>query len=457
MNLTHLLSKYDVPGPRYTSYPTVPVWKENITGENFQNNLLALTGDDPLSLYFHLPFCEILCHFCGCMQVITKDHSKSRQYTDILLSEMGQIKDHLKNSRKKVSQIHFGGGTPNFFQPAEMQEIVSFIKTHFSLLPDAEIAIEMHPRTSTQAFCEKIAELGFNRISLGVQDLDPHVQKLINRHQTYEMTQGMITLLRSLGFRSFNMDLVYGLPGQTMEGWEKTLNQVLEMNPDRLAVYSYAHVPWVRPVQRTFEESDLPAPDQKIKLFEKAYSTFTQNGFDLIGMDHFAKKDDELSKALREGTIHRNIMGYSTKRDAHQIGFGVSSISNVNKNYFQNAKKIPDYFEKIKEGRLATFRGCLLNQDDLVRQDLIMEIMCKTFVNIPVFEKKWGLSFENYFEKVLPELVPFVKDGLLLQSTKEIRVKNEGFLFLRNIAMVFDVYLNRVRDESKNPVFSRTV
>ncbi|MBI4412359.1 MAG: oxygen-independent coproporphyrinogen III oxidase, partial [Deltaproteobacteria bacterium] len=410
-----------------------------------------------LSLYFHLPFCESLCHFCGCMQVITKEHTRSREYVDVVLTELDRVAGFLPKDGREVVQLHFGGGTPNFLQPDELKEIVGRVRKHFSLLPDAEIAIEMHPRTSTKPFCEMLAELKFNRISLGVQDFDPTVQKLIHRNQTYEMTEEMVTLLRNLSFDSFNFDLVYGLPGQTMKGWEETLKKVLHLHPDRLAVYSYAHVPWVRPVQRSFKDSDLPPPELKLQLFEKAYETFTQNGYRHIGIDHFALEGDELSRALDEGTIHRNFMGYSTRADAHQIGFGVSSISYVGGNYFQNKKDLKAYYESIRRGDLATFRGFLLSRDDTIRRDLITKIMCRGGVDISAFESQWELDFRDYFGQDLKKLAGFIDDGLLVINEKEIRAANEGTLFLRNIAMAFDCYLEGVRSKATTPVFSRTV
>lgn len=478
--LLELLGKYNVPGPRYTSYPTVPAWTESVQAGDYEKALqitscrspgsgctgevtspLLATGDwQPapyLSLYFHLPFCENLCHFCGCMQVITKDHSRSRSYVDLLLKEMDHVRSIIPDKSKKVSQIHFGGGTPNFLQPQELEEIVGKIRSDYQVLPDAEIAIEMHPRTSTKAFCDKLAELKFNRISLGVQDLDPAVQSLINRHQTYEMTKEMINYLRSIGFDSFNFDLVYGLPGQTMEGWKKTLDQVLHLHPNRLAVYSYAHVPWIRPVQRTFKDSDLPSPELKLTLFHIAYDFFTKNGYRLIGMDHFALEDDELSKAMENKTIHRNFMGYSTKAEAHQIGFGVSSISYVNGNYFQNIKILKEYETSIKEKKLATYRGMLLSADDLMRRDLITKLMCHGKILIGDFEKKWGISFWQTFGGKLEKLKDFAQENLVEISQDKIEVVGEGFLFLRNMAMLFDEYLEKVKKESKTPVFSKTV
>ncbi len=455
--LFSLLNKYNVPGPRYTSYPTVPAWTEAVGPEEYRSSLRGLRPGDPLSLYFHLPFCERLCHFCGCMRVITKDHGRSAPYVEVLLQEIEAVVAELPAGVREVSQLHFGGGTPNFLQPEEMSAIVERVRRHFRLLPEAELAIEMHPRTSTPAFCENLAKLGFNRISLGVQDFDPKVQALINRNQSYEMTAEMVGLLRGLGFRSFNFDLIYGLPGQSFEGWKKTLDQVLGLRPDRLAVYSYAHVPWKSPVQRSFKDSDLPPPGMKLELFQRAYETFTANGYRSIGMDHFALAEDELARAAEQGGLHRNFMGYSTKADAHQLGFGVSAISYVGGNYFQNLKELPDYEAAIRSGGLAPFRGFLLSRDDALRRDLITRIMCRGRVDWPEFEARWGLRHGEYFARELPALVGFVRDRLLEVDSEGLRVVGEGFLFLRNIAMVFDRYLEDIRGQAATPTFSKTV
>lgn len=457
----NLLQKYDVPAPRYTSYPTVLAWTPNVTVEDYEEALKSVGAAD-LSLYFHLPFCENLCHFCGCMQVITKDHSRSREYVDVLLKEIDHVAKLLLSKAHKVGQLHFGGGTPNFLQPQELTEIMESVRAHFNVLPDAEVAIEMHPRTSTKEFCDNLKTLGFNRISLGVQDLDPKVQELINRHQTYEMTRDMMEYLRTLKFRHFNIDLVYGLPGQTMEGWTKTLELIVGLKPNRLAVYSYAHVPWARPVQRTFKDSDLPKPDEKLHLFEKAYQTFTSNGYRHIGIDHFALADDELCQALDQGTIHRNFMGYSTRADAqsgqaHQIGFGVSAISYVSGNYFQNQKSLKNYYEEIRKNSLATFRGFILKKDDSLRREVITQIMCRGKIEIPSLERKWEIVFKKYFASEFEWLQKFVDDNLLEMSDHEIKVIGEGFLFLRNVAMVFDVTLDEIRRRSLTPAFSKAV
>lgn len=457
MNTLELLQKYDVPGPRYTSYPTVPAWTDDVGVSEYQKALLNVQGDDSLSLYFHLPFCEKLCHFCGCFKLITKDHSRSGPYMDRLYKEVELVAGQLKNSNKRVSQIHLGGGTPNFISPSELAQLMETIRKHFYILDDAEIAIEMHPRTSTKEFCNELKKLGFNRVSLGVQSFDDEVQKLINRHQTFEQTKDMLDYLRELGFESFNFDLIYGLPGQTLSKFETTLQKTLQLNPDRLAVYSYAHVPWKSPVQRSFKDEDLPSPLQKLELFEKAYTFFLENGFFQVGMDHFAKKNDELYQALQNGSVHRNFMGYSTKSDAHQIGFGISSISYVDGHYFQNVKVMADFESRLDAGELLTDRGYLLSQEDQLRRNLITEIMCQMKVSFEEFSTQNKIDFKSHFKKELSYLKPFVDDGLVVLTDDSLQVTEKGQLTLRNIAMCFDEYLSLIQKNSKNPVFSRTV
>jgi len=458
METLSLLTKYNVAGPRYTSYSTAPAWTEAVGEADYARSLGSLKPEDPLSLYFNLPFCEKLCHFCGCMKVITGDHGRSRPYVDLLLKEIERVAEKIPpQSLKQVSQVHLGGGTPNFLQPEELSDLMAAIRENFSPLPEAEIAIEMHPRTSTPEFCEALARLGFNRISLGVQDFDPKVQALINRHQTYEMTSEMIALLRQIGFGSFNFDLIYGLPGQTMATWEKTLSQTLELKPNRLAVYSYAHVPWVSPVQRSFKDSDLPSPEMKLQLFERAYQIFLGAGYRAIGMDHFALAEDDLSRAMERGSIHRNFMGYSTRADAHQIGMGVSAISYVGGNYFQNLKELPSYEGKISSGGLASFRGFLLSRDDTIRRELITQIMCRGAIDFENFGEKWGFDYRNYFAEDFPGLEELLKDGLVGWNGDRLQIQGKGFLFLRNIAMCFDRYLAGIRAQSEHPTFSKTV
>jgi len=452
-----LLQKYDVPGPRYTSYPTVPAWREDLPANSYLQSLQQVSQDDTLSLYFHLPFCENLCHFCGCFKIITKDHSRSQPYLQSLLREIKWVASHLQGSQKKVSQIHLGGGTPNFLQPSELAELMTCVRQHFAVLPDAEIAIEMHPRTSTKEFCDELKQQKFNRISLGVQSFDDQVQKLINRFQSFAQTQEMVEYLRSLGFASFNFDLIYGLPGDSVEKFAKTLDLTLKLNPDRLAVYSYAHVPWKSKIQRSFHDDDLPKPDEKLAMFALAIKTFCENGYVQIGMDHFAKTNDELFLALKNKSLHRNFMGYSTRADAHQIGFGVSSISFISGNYYQNVKDIDLYANGVACGEPVLSRGYELSTEDKIRRDLIGELMCHMQVDLLAFSKKHDLDFVKHFSKECDMLQTFVDDDLVEMTPKTLRITEPGKLALRNVCMLFDEYLDDVRKRSVNPVFSRTI
>ncbi|OGQ07319.1 MAG: oxygen-independent coproporphyrinogen III oxidase [Deltaproteobacteria bacterium RIFCSPLOWO2_12_FULL_40_28] len=455
--LGELLYKYDVFAPRYTSYPTVPAWTGEVSSQDYREALLKCSSQDPFSLYFHLPFCENLCHFCGCTQVITKDHERSKSYTEVLKAELKKVRSLLPKKLGSVTQIHFGGGTPNFFHPMEISTLLQLVRNLFDVESDAELAIEIHPKTSLTSFNQMLASQGFNRISLGIQDLDPKVQSLINRNQNFEITKLCMDELRSNGLSHFNLDLVYGLPGQNEQGWEKTLAQVLQLSPNRLAVYSYAHVPWVRPVQRKFLDSDLPSPQLKVHFFEMAYKTFLDAGFSLIGMDHFARGDDELTLALKTEGIHRNFMGYSTRSDAHQIGFGMSAISYVNGGYFQNQKELKKYTEMINRDELATFRGHILKNDDFLRKDVITHMMCQGSINYDAFNEKWGKHFHDVFPEAISQLNSFEKDGLVSIDNHGFRVVGEGFLFLRNIATLFDAYLENIRKGATNPTFSRTI
>ncbi|MBF0105070.1 MAG: oxygen-independent coproporphyrinogen III oxidase [Deltaproteobacteria bacterium] len=455
-----LLQKYDVPGPRYTSYPTVPIWRPSVGAADYISSINKAVGAHPLSLYFHIPFCKKLCHFCGCMHVITKDHSRSRPYVDALLIEMDHIIKALKNSNRDCSQIHFGGGTPNFLPPEEISRIMQRVRDNFNILPSAEIAIEMHPREDPdmQRFCDTLKTEGFNRISLGVQDFNDEIQKLINRFQSFATTKGMIDYLKKIGLEHFNFDLIYGLPGQnSIDQFKDTLAKTIFLKPNRIACYSYAHVPWVHPVQRSFKDTDIPTPEQKLRLFETAINFFTTHGYHLIGIDHFADEGDELYAALKNKSIHRNFMGYSTRADAHQIGLGVSSISFVGGHYFQNHKTIEAYTTAVIQRGLATHRGFMLSADDTIRRSLITEIMCHREVDFKEFGARQNIDFHSYFKDDLKLLTGFVDDGLITLDADGLKITPRGYLVVRNIAMCFDKYLDEIKKNARNPVFSRTV
>ncbi|MFH1357931.1 MAG: oxygen-independent coproporphyrinogen III oxidase, partial [bacterium] len=327
----------------------------------------------------------------------------------------------------------------------------------FTILPNAEIAIEMNPKASSQEFCNNLYQEGFNRISIGVQDFNDSVQKLINRNQTYDITSNFVKRLRDIGFEHFNFDLVYGLPGQTIENFLYTLEKTKELNPNRLAVYSFALVPWAHPEQRSFKNEEVPSPETKVKLFEMAHAFFTKNGYHLIGMDHFAREDDDLYKASKNKTIHRNFMGYSTRSEAHQIGLGASSISYVAGNYFQNQKDVCQYQETIANHGLATVKGFKLSKDDHIRRDFITKLMCDYSVDIDSFSKKHDITFKDYFADDVALLKEFIVDDLLEITPTHLKVTKQGHFVVRNIAMCFDKYLGKIKKTARNPVFSRTV
>jgi oxygen-independent coproporphyrinogen III oxidase len=476
MDTLELLKKYDVPGPRYTSYPTVPIWSETIGIEDYKNSLQRISSQDNISLYFHIPFCENRCHFCGCTRFHTQDKSLSAPYADTLINELNSICSHISSFGPSapacrveassedgrpigpsVSQIHFGGGSPNFLKPEELSKIMNKVRELFTILPDAEIAIEMNPKMSSKEFCENLYREGFNRISIGVQDFNDSVQKLINRNQSYDVTKSFIDDLRTIGFKHFNFDLVYGLPGQTIDNFSYTLEKTKELNPNRLAVYSFALVPWAHPEQRSFKNEEVPSPETKVTLFEIAHDFFTKNGFHLIGMDHFAREDDELYQASKNNTIHRNFMGYSTRAEAHQIGVGASSISYVAGNYFQNQKNVCQYQTLIAENSLATCKGFKLSQDDHIRRDFITKLMCDYTVDITNFSKQHAITFKDYFADDLLLLKEFIDDNLIELTPTHLTVTKQGHFVVRNMAMCFDKYLEEIKKTARNPVFSRTV
>ncbi|EKD52311.1 MAG: hypothetical protein ACD_62C00064G0002 [uncultured bacterium] len=457
LSVIELLNKYDVAGPRYTSYPTLPVWANQVTAADYQTSLSQIRRDDQLSLYVHIPFCENQCHFCACSRIATTDHSLSANYVHTVIKELELVAQNLQNTKAPVTQIHFGGGSPNFLHPAELSLIMRAINKHFDVLQSAELAIEINPKTTSPAFCAVLGREGFNRVSLGVQDFSAQVQQLIHRHQTSEDTQNTLSQLKTHGVTHFNFDLVYGLPGQSLRTFQTTLETVLSLDPDRLAIYSYAHLPWTQDKQRSFDERDLPSNKLKLKLFSEALQFLTAHNYHQIGLDHFAKTNDELYQALKNKTIHRNFMGYSTRAQAHQIGLGATSISFVNGNYFQNEKNVVDYQNLIAKQQLATTKGHLLSHDDTIRRDLINQIMCHQFVDITVFEKKHTIHFADYFKNELLRLKEFAADGLVTLDNNILAVTRQGQITLRNIAMCFDAFLHQRDVNTIKTKFSRTI
>jgi oxygen-independent coproporphyrinogen-3 oxidase len=453
--IAELLERYDKPGPRYTSYPTAVEFSEDVGAADYEARLAAVAkSDEPLSLYFHLPFCHERCTFCGCHVIITKKHEVATDYLDFLHREIDLVADRL-GERTRVRQYHWGGGTPTFLSAAEMEALFEKSASRFRIEPDAEVAIEVDPRVTSDEQLELLRRLGFNRLSMGVQDFTPEVQAAINRNQTEAETRALVEKCRKLGFDSLNVDLIYGLPKQSVEAFVGNLERVLALRPERVAVYSYAHVPWMKVNQRKTEEEFLPSPAVKLRLFAEARRAFTDAGYDPIGMDHFALPDDELAVAAREGKLHRNFMGYTTRPAPDMIGLGISSIGDVGHAYFQNHKILPKYKAALDAGELPVLRGVALTASDRLRRDVIQSIMCNWRVDKRTIEARYGVVFDETFATELSDLASEVENGFVELDGHEIRVVGPGRMFVRNVAMIFDERLRRM--ERDGPVFSRTV
>jgi oxygen-independent coproporphyrinogen-3 oxidase len=452
-----LLKKHDRPGPRYTSYPTAPLFNDSFTAENYRTEILGTnqpgTKSD-LSLYFHFPFCDTLCYFCGCTMLVTHDRSRIEEYLSYLKREIALVAPHLERDRKVV-QLHWGGGTPTALAPEQIRDIAGAIRSSFVLAPDAEVGVEIDPRELRREHLEALREFGFNRLSMGVQDFDVKVQEAVNRYQPEELTRQVYGWARELGFTSINMDLIYGLPFQTLAQFERTVHKVIEYRPERIAVFNYAHVPWLKPHQKLIHEEDLPTPEEKLALLQQTIELFCRGGYDYIGMDHFAMPEDELSVARREKTLYRNFQGYSTKAGADLYGFGMSAISHFGTIYAQNDKNLQHYYHALENGTLPTHLGYRMTEDDIVRKHVIMRLMCDLELDIPSVERKFGIVFDEYFAQSLYLLRGLQEEGLVTLSRERIGIVGAGRLLLRNIAMCFDAYLDRLM--KSKPVFSRTV
>ena len=448
-----LIKKYDKPGPRYTSYPPATEFNQQFGRDYFIKHLLDSNEKaNPLSLYFHIPFCENACWFCGCNVVINRIRGREVPYLNRLEKEINILKRYLDFSREVV-QLHWCGGTPNYLTKEQTRWLFDLIRKNFNISPKAEISVEIDPRSVDFEYLKIYRELGFNRISVGVQDFNPTVQKAVNRIQPLSLMERIISQIRQLGFGSVNIDLIYGLPYQTPESFKETVRKTLALNPDRVAVYNFAYVPWLKPLQRRIDPKTLPQPRQKLEMLKIAVEEFTSAGYVYIGMDHFAKPTDKLVLAQREGKLWRNFQGYTTKKGVDLIGIGMTSISMLEKFYGQNYKTIRPYYFALDGGVLPTFRGIELNQDDLIRREVITELICNFRLEIRQIEDKFGIDFDTYFESELEELKPMEADGLLTLSGKEIKVTPLGRLLIRNICMVFDIYTKRRRERR----FSRTI
>lgn len=446
-----LLKRFDINGPRYTSYPTADRFHAEFKELDYIQALKRCTSaQKPLSLYFHLPFCPNICYYCGCNKIITKDHGRSAKYIKYLAKEMSMVTEVLGRRNKKipVTQLHWGGGTPTFLSHDEMRELMHHIKEHFDLQADGEYSIEIDPRRVTEPDIALLAELGFNRISLGVQDFNLEVQQAVHRIQTIEETKAVLDWSRKYGFQSGSVDLIYGLPKQTPETFKQTVELVMGMNPDRLSIYSYAHLPTVFKPQRRIAEADLPVVADKLNILSNTIDQLSQAGYVFIGMDHFAKPDDELAIAQKKGRLHRNFQGYSTQAECDLLAFGISSIGKVNDVYAQNVRTLDEYYATLDQGHLPTLRGIQLNEDDILRRELIGELMCQFELDTARFAENQNIDFATYFEPEMLELKELEQAGLLCWEGAKMIVPTKGRLLVRRVAMTFDRYLRDVKTEA---------
>jgi len=448
-----LIKKYDRPGPRYTSYPPATEFSERFGAEEYINRLIKSNErKTPLSLYFHIPFCEQRCLYCGCNVIISHRKGIEEPYLERVYREMDLVSQYIDKDRK-VIQLHWGGGTPNYLSPEQIKRFFGEIERRFPIDENAEISIELDPRYLTDEQIKAIKEVGFNRVSMGIQDLNPKVQQVVNRIQPYELIKEKMEKLREAGFESINVDLIYGLPYQTKESFEETVEKVIELNPDRIATYSFAYIPQIKPHQQLLPKEALPSPEEKLRILEMVIDRFQSAGYVYIGMDHFAKPHDELAVAQKKGELWRNFQGYTTKKGVELLGFGATSIGMLYDSYFQNWKTLRDYNKTVDEGRIPVFRGYVLNEDDFIRREVIMDIMCNLGVEFGKIEKMFSINFKEYFERELEELREMEEDGLIKIEEDRIRILPVGRLLIRNVAMVFDAHLRKKKEVS----FSNTI
>jgi oxygen-independent coproporphyrinogen-3 oxidase len=452
-----LLKKYDQPGPRYTSYPTAPYFHEGIKNQEYIDHIVhdnTSLDNKNLSLYFHLPFCDTLCYFCGCNMMVTRNFEKIDRYIDYIEKEIHLLKQHIDSDRK-VIQLHWGGGTPTHLTPDQIRRLGGIIHDNFEFTPDAEVGVEIDPRELTFNHMKALQEMGFNRCSMGVQDFDAKVQETVNRIQPEDITRQTVEWSKELGFKSINLDLMYGLPFQKTDLFSTTIDKILSMNPDRLAVFNYAHLPGMIKHQRLIKDEWIPPREEKLQLLKLSIDKLSDAGYIYIGMDHFAKPDDELTIAMENGTLYRNFQGYSTHAGINLFALGITSIAMLSDVYFQNVKTLKEYYHLIDQNQLPIMRGIILNKDDILRREVITELMCNFRLKKASIEKKYNINFDSYFSESLGQMGTLQEDGLIKFDTDQLTVTNDGRLLIRNIAMKFDAYL--MKKEKDKPQFSRTV
>lgn len=446
-----LIEKYNYAGPRYTSYPTALEFNENFGEANFQS-AVERYPERSLSLYVHIPFCHRLCYFCGCNKIVTRQLHKADRYLDVLEQEIRQRAPLFAGRR--VTQLHWGGGTPTFLNQAQVGRLVALLRGHFDIADDVEMSIEVDPREIELAMIDHLRAEGFNRLSMGVQDFNKAVQERVNRVQDEETIFGLVERARAQGFRSVSLDLIYGLPLQTPESFAFTLQRVIALNPDRLSVFNYAHMPALFAAQRKIKDDELPGAEQKLQILQQTITALTEAGYQFIGMDHFAKPDDELAIAQRAGELHRNFQGYTTQGETELVGFGVSAISMLGDSYAQNQKELKAYYASVEQRGNALWRGLTLSDDDCLRRDVIKTLICNFSLDFAAIEAQWPITFEAYFADDLALLVPLMADGLLEQRGRSLHVTGIGRLLIRNICMCFDRYL---RQKARMQQFSRVI
>ncbi|MEL4417066.1 oxygen-independent coproporphyrinogen III oxidase [Shewanella algae] len=446
-----MIEKYNYSGPRYTSYPTALEFDDSFT-EGDLLSAIAGSKSDKLSLYIHIPFCAKLCYYCGCNKVITRHQHKADQYIEYLAAEIVKRAPLFKHYT--VTQMHWGGGTPTFLNPEQIIKLSSLLKSHFNFAEQGEYSIEVDPREIELSMLDALKEAGFNRISIGVQDFNKEVQVAVNREQDEDFIFALIKKAKEMGFVSTNVDLIYGLPHQTPETFAETIQRILDLSPDRLSVFNYAHLPARFAAQRKIKDEHLPSPQQKLDMLHQTIKTLTGAGYQYIGMDHFAKPDDELAKLQREGRLHRNFQGYTTQEECDLLGLGVSSISQIGDCYAQNQKDIRPYYEAIDEQGHALWKGCKLNRDDEIRRAVIKQLICHFELDMAKMEQQQGIQFEEYFAEDLKLLQTFIDDKLVNIENRQISISPTGRLLIRNICICFDVYF---REKARQQQFSRVI